>query len=94
MTDSSASSPPPRRLLTRAQVLAALRREREDTGLSATARRYGISPQQLWNVLEQSAPMSKRMLRKCKYRVWEFLERVEGGEGEARQGEQEGQQEG
>ncbi len=71
---SSTSNP---HLLTRDEVLAALRREREKDGLTVVARRYKISPQQLCDCLQGRASLSKRMVKRLKYRLRELYEKVE-----------------
>lgn len=81
MTDINSRPPlaPRRQLLTLAQVLACLRAERDEHGLSVTARRYGISPQSLWNALD-SGKLSKGMVERLGWKIWELYEKKEGTE--------------
>jgi len=72
VTDQS----PTRRLLTREQVIAALRQERDDHGLTATADKYDLAPQQIADVLAGRAKLSKRMVEKMSYKLHEFFEKV------------------
>jgi hypothetical protein len=70
----------PRHLLTREQVLAALREERGMHGLTVTANRYSIPVQQLCDVLSipSRKKLSKKMLEALKIKLWEFYEKVGG----------------
>lgn len=80
-TPSSTSSPPtsPRRaLLTRAQVLATLRDEVSLHGLSNTARKYDLTPQQVWNVTQGGRRMTKAVYTKLNYVMYELFERKGG----------------
>jgi hypothetical protein len=78
MTDT----PTKRVLLTREQVIDALRSEVEANGLSVTARKYGISPQQVSDVVRGAARLSERMWKRLRYQRFELFERTEeeGGE--------------
>lgn len=72
---------PSRKLLTREQVIEALRKEVESAGqggMTATAKRYGLSVQQVSDVLKGRARLTQRMWEKLEYRYWEFFERMEG----------------
>jgi 3-hydroxyisobutyrate dehydrogenase-like beta-hydroxyacid dehydrogenase len=71
MTDT----PTKRVLLTREQVIDALRSEVEANGLSVTARKYGISPQQVSDVVRGAAKLSERMYTRMKYVLHELFER-------------------
>jgi len=70
---------PQRRLLTREQVVSALRAERERDGLTATARRYGLQVQQLCDLLADPprTKLSSRMVEKLALIVHTFYERKE-----------------
>lgn len=72
------SAPARRRLLTRDQVIAALRKERGEKGLVKTAEEYGLPPSQLCDVLSvpPRARLSKRMVEALRYKLWEFYEKV------------------
>ena len=65
-------------LFTRAEVLAALRRERGERGLTKTAELYGIAPSQICDVL--SCPprkrLSKKMIEALRFRLIELYEKV------------------
>jgi hypothetical protein len=78
MTDT----PTKRVLLTREQVIDALRSEVEANGLSVTARKYGLSPQQVSDVTRGAARLSERMWKRLRYQRFELFERTEeeGGE--------------
>lgn len=67
------------RLLTREQVLAALREEREREGLTRTAERYGLAVQQISDVLAvpPRTKLSRRMWTRLGYRLHEFFEKKE-----------------
>lgn len=71
------------RLLTRDQVLAALRQEvlaagnGGPGGLTATAKKYGVSVSQLSDVLRGSAKLSERLYTKLNYILHEFFEKRE-----------------
>jgi len=47
-------------------------------GLTAVAKRYELSPQQIADVLAipPRAKLSRRMYTKLRYRLWEFFEKV------------------
>lgn len=64
-------------LLTREQVVDALRSEVEANGLSVTARKYGLSPSQVNDVIRGAARLSERMWRKLRYERFELFERAE-----------------
>jgi hypothetical protein len=76
----SSSSPSPRRLLTRDQVLSALRKERAFLGLTKTADKYGLRAQQICDVLSEPprAKLSKRMAERLSYKLYEMYEKVGG----------------
>ena len=76
MSDSKPTRPPCRRLLTRDQVLAALRAERGLHGLTATASRYQIAPQQLCDILAGRAGLSKRVAARLRYELVELYARI------------------
>ena len=63
------------RLLTRVEVLAALRTERIEEGLTETARKYSIKPQQLCDVLAGRSKLSKRMAARLSLKIWTFYEK-------------------
>ena len=75
MTDQQPVRP---RLLTRLQVICALREERGMRGLAATAERYGLSPQQVADVLSYPprTKLSRRMWTALGYKLHEFFEKV------------------
>lgn len=75
MTDIKPSRRLPAGLLTRDQVLSALRQERAMLGLSKTADKYAISPQQLNDVLAGRANLSKRMAERMSYLLWTLYEK-------------------
>lgn len=64
-------------LLTREQVVDALRAEVESNGLSVTARKYGLSPSQVNDVIRGAARLSERMWRKLRYERFELFEKIE-----------------
>lgn len=66
---------PPANLLTRDQILAELRRERGMDGLTKTAARYEIAPQQLCDVLAGRSQLSKRMAERMKLVIWTLYEK-------------------
>lgn len=72
---------PKPRLLTRDQVLSCLRREREQDGLAAVARRYGVKASQICDCLSvpPRASLSKKMIAAMSFRSWELYEKVEEG---------------
>jgi len=75
----SRSQPPSLdRLLTRAQVIEELRKERGMLGLTAVAKRYELSPQQIADVLAipPRARLSRRMYTKLRWKLWELFERL------------------
>lgn len=78
MTDQSRQRP---RLLTREQVLAALREERERGGLTRTAEHLGIKPQQICDLLAvpPRTKLSKRMWTQMGYKMHEFFEKLDEG---------------
>lgn len=78
-TSSPASASPRRALLTRAQVLAALREEVSLHGLSNTARKYDLTPQQVWNVAQGGRRMTKAVYTKLNYVMYELFERKDQG---------------
>lgn len=87
MSDSPLTRPPlpsclrrKHRLLTRAEVLAVLRTERIENGLTATAHKYQLSPQQVNDVLSGRAKLSKRMTERIGYKMWVFYEKKKEGE--------------
>lgn len=67
------------RLLTREQVLAALREEREREGLTRTAARYEVQPQQLCDLLAGRTKLSARLLEHFRYVAHTFYEKKEEG---------------
>lgn len=73
MTDTQQTK---RKLLTREQVVDALRAECEEHGLSATARRYGLSPQQVNDVSRGNARLTERMWTHLGYVLREFFEKA------------------
>lgn len=73
MTDATTK----RILLTREQVVDALRSEVDANGLSVTARKYGLSPQQVSDVSRGSARLSERMWKKLRWRRFELFEKIE-----------------
>ena len=73
MTDPTPTRP---HLLTRAEVIAELRRERGMEGLTKTATKYQIAPQQLCDVLANRAALSKRMAAKLAYIMHVLYEKV------------------
>lgn len=80
-TNPPATSPTAaRRLLTREQVLSALRQEVQSGGqggLTATAHRYGLSAQQLNDILVGRSNLSKRVVAKLRLRLHQFYEKLE-----------------
>jgi plasmid maintenance system antidote protein VapI len=64
-------------LLTREDVIAALMHERVQLGLTATAEKYSLAPQQICDVLAGRARLSKRMVKKLSYKIHCFFEKVE-----------------
>ena len=79
MTDSQpirTGLPLPRHLLTRAEVIQKLREERGLNGLTKTAEKYDISPQQIADILAGRAAMSKRVYTRLKYKLHEYFERL------------------
>ena len=74
-TPTSSSTSPRRALLTRAQVLAGLREEVSLHGLSNTARKYDLTPQQVWNVTQGGRRMTKAVYAKLNYVMYELFER-------------------
>lgn len=75
MAKSDQPAPRKHRLLTRAEVLAALQSERDSLGLTATARRYGIKTQQVCDILAGRKNLSKRVLRHLSYVAHTFYEK-------------------
>lgn len=69
---------PHRRLLTRDQVLAALRQERGMLGLTATAEKYGLKPSQVCDVLAipPRANLSKKMAEALSFQLVEMYRKV------------------
>jgi hypothetical protein len=57
-------------------VIAKLREERGMEGLTKTARRYDLAPQQVADVLAGRAKLSRRMYTHLRYRLHEFFERM------------------
>lgn len=76
MSDSKPTRPPRRRLLTRDQVLAALRAERGLHGLTKTAEKYGLAPQQICDCLAGRCRLSKRMAERLSYELIEMYARI------------------
>ena len=72
---------PKPKLLTRDQVLAHLRQERDRDGLAAVARRYGLPAQQICDCLSSPprARLSKKMIAAMSFKLWELYEKTEGG---------------
>jgi hypothetical protein len=77
MTDPT----PKRQLLTRDQVIEALRAEVTEHGLSVTARKSELSAQQISDVLRGAARLSERMWKKLRWRRFELFEKIEEMEG-------------
>lgn len=73
MTDPT----PKRKLLTREQVIDALRAEVAENGLSVTARKYELSPSQVSDVSRGTAKLSERMYTRMKYVLHELFEKTE-----------------
>lgn len=67
---------PQRVLLTRDQVVDALRAEVAANGLSNTARKYTLSPQQVSDVCRGRATLTRRMWTMLRFRLHEFFEKV------------------
>jgi hypothetical protein len=65
-----------KRLLTREQVIDRLRKEVESDGLTVTAARYELAPQQVSDVLRGRANLSKRMAGKLAYVMHVLYERA------------------
>ena len=78
MPDSKSTRPPRPRLLTRDQVLAALRAERGLHGLTATAEKYGLKASQVCDVLSipPRARLSKRMAERLRFQLIEMYARI------------------
>lgn len=77
MTDPT----PSRKLLTREQVIEALRKEVESAGqggMTATAKRYGLSVQQVSDVLNGRARLTERMWTRLQYVAYTFFAKLEG----------------
>lgn len=70
-------SAPRRRLLTRQQVISALREERQQSGLVVTAEKYGIKPSQLADIiaLPPRARLSRRVWESANYVMYELFEK-------------------
>lgn len=75
-TAAAASTKPPARLLTEAEVLAALSAEIAAASLTEVAERYDIKPSQISDVLYGRANLSSRMLERLKLRMHKFYERL------------------
>lgn len=81
MTDTTSNLSVAPRLLTRQQVLDALRAEVAATSLTETARKYStaqdtLAPQQVADVLAGRANLSKRMLRLLRLKLVEFYQKI------------------
>jgi hypothetical protein len=77
VVDSQPTRPPsPRRLLTRDQVLMRLREERAMEGLTKTATKYQIAPQQLCDILAGRSKLSKRVAERLNYVLWTLYEKA------------------
>ena len=72
MAKSDQPAPRKHRLLTRAEVLAALQSERDSLGLTATAKKYGIAAQQLCDLLGGRKGLSKRLVARFNYISYTF----------------------
>lgn len=66
------------RLLTRQQVLDALKQEVAATSLTETARKYQLAPQQLSDCMRGRASLSKRVLKHIRYELIEFFRKQAG----------------
>jgi hypothetical protein len=79
VADSQPTRPPSppllRRLLTRDQVLMRLREERAMEGLTKTATKYQIAPQQLCDILAGRSKLSKRVAERLNYVLWTLYEK-------------------
>lgn len=71
-----AAPPSIARLLTRAQVIERIKLDMAKSSLTEVAARHEISPQQLSDLCYGRANLSKKMLAKLSYRLWEFYEKV------------------
>ena len=69
---------PTRHLLTREQVVEALRYERGMEGLTKTAAKYGLRVSQICDVLSipPRAKLSKRMALRLRYQLFEMYSRI------------------
>jgi hypothetical protein len=72
------SKPNHKRLLTREQVIDRLRKEVESDGLTVTAARYELAPQQVSDVLHSRASLSRRMAEKLSYKMHVLYEKSGG----------------
>ena len=68
----------PRYLLTRAEVLALLRKERAMLGLTKTSEKYNLRAQQICDVLSEPprARLSRRMAEALSFKLIELYEKV------------------
>lgn len=71
-----ATPPAISKLLTRAQVIERIKLDIAMSSLTEVAARHDISPQQLSDVCHGRASLSKKMLAKLSYKLWEYFEKV------------------
>jgi hypothetical protein len=80
MTAADPNPPARPRLLTRAQVVAELRRQVDALGpggMTWVARHYGLQVQQVSDVLAGRARLSRRMWDRLGWEMWEFFAKKE-----------------
>lgn len=75
-TPTKATAAP--RLYSKAEILAALKAEKDAIGLAAMSVKHGIAPQQISDVLYGRANLSKLMIKKLKLTLFEFYAKSEG----------------